>query len=62
MEVTAEGGKRIPRQQSYGLLISRSLYWRFGDLFYPVENCLLTVAVTSKPHHVSVSTTVSRFS
>lgn len=29
--------------------------------FFPVENCPLTVAVTSKPHHVSVTTTVSRF-
>lgn len=55
VEVTAEGGERIPSQQSYGLLVSRSLYWSSGDLFFfPVENCPLTVAVTSKPHHVSV--------
>lgn len=29
--------------------------------FFPVENCPLTVSVTSEPHHVSVGTTVSRF-
>lgn len=30
-------------------------------IFFPVENCPLTAAVTSKLHHVSVTTTVSRF-